>query len=204
MQTSKQQYRAMSAAMRQLNPFGAVDGNGRPILFNAPREAYLHLFRSLRSEFPRGYVDLVLFSLAYQKLKKFQSANIIGKKEYAIIEWGGNSQQRETVLKAVCMKLLEVTGCQFDEQAFRAACFGDKMDMVDSGTRYERACYSLLEDTRVVSSSAGDKSLIIEKDENEKVTINFSESKYGNKEKTNQPETPKGNQEQQSPEHTEG
>ena len=201
MYNGKQHYRAMSAAMRQLNPFGAVDMNGRPMIFNCAREAYIHMFRSLRAEFQRGYVDLVLFSLAYQKLQKHKATSVIGKQEFAIVDWGGDSKTRDRVLRAICSKLLAVTGCEFDEQAYSAANFEDRADMINAGCKHEHALYSLLEDTRTVASSA--MTPRIETSE-ESVTINFSESKYGNKEKTNQPETPKGNQEQQSPEHTEG
>ena len=205
MQTTKLHYRFLSAAMRQLNPFGAVGENGMPMLFSSAREAYLHLFRSLRAEFPRGYVDLVLFSAAYQKLRKYQSSTIIRKRQYAVIEWGGNSQRHDMVLKAVCLKLQEVSGCQFDEQAFKVACYEDKRDMKESGNTCQHTSHSLLDGVGAVTSRASDAQTKEEENENDKpIEIDFSESKYGKKENTNQPATPKGNQEQQSPEHTQG
>lgn len=42
------------------NPFGVKDSDGAPIFFNDYADVYLHVLRVLRTQFKRGYVDIIL------------------------------------------------------------------------------------------------------------------------------------------------
>lgn len=128
-----------TAALEKLNPFGAVDENGQARLFNSPREAYLDIIRVMRREFPKGYVDLVLFAVIYQGATLCRAKKQVGPKQAAIIRWSDSREKRYGALRIILPKFIKATGCRFDDDMLKSAMFSDDQDVAALREHFENA-----------------------------------------------------------------
>lgn len=123
MRTSKTIAERYASVMSLLNPFGVVDCNGDVMVFTNSVEAYTTVIIRMWSMFPKGYVDLVLFGVEVLGLRHAVAVSVVGRKQYARVDWCSKTRTRNGILKAILIQLLRATKITFSENSFNAAIF---------------------------------------------------------------------------------
>lgn len=104
-----------------VNPFGLiVDG----IYKNYPStmDAYLDIMVKLFKWAPKGYIDIPLFMYEFQGVELFDAVGLCRKrKEIMCFDLLGCDQAACDDMETLLRRLIEVTGCAFNEQCFLAA-----------------------------------------------------------------------------------
>jgi len=117
----------MKFLLSSANPFMMRTETGRLHIFRSAREAYELCLQMLWAEFPAGFFDVAYFMIKYQRISPTRAAQILGVKEYCYCRiWDYKDTKRLPLLRIVLGKLLEVSGCTFDE-----AAFGDAIKALD-------------------------------------------------------------------------
>lgn len=125
----KKQYTTIiMQALSTTNPFMFRSETGRLLQYRDAKESYQLCLMALWSEFPAGFVDVAYFMMKYQGLTPFCINPILGNEEYCYVKiWDNHDTERLPKLRLVLQKLLQVSGCSFDE-----AAFGDAVATLDS------------------------------------------------------------------------
>ncbi len=113
--------------LAKTNPFMMRTETGKLCIFHDAKEAYQLCLHMLWAEFPAGFFDVTYFMMKYQNISEARAASILGYKEYCFCRlWDDKDTKRLPLLRIVLGKLLQVSGCTFDE-----AAFGDAVKTLD-------------------------------------------------------------------------
>lgn len=125
----KKQYTTIiMQALSTTNPFMFRSETGRLLQYHDAKESYQLCLMALWSEFPAGFVDVAYFMMKYQGLTPKYYRPILEEAEYCFVKiWDNHDTERLPKLRLVLQKLLQVSGCSFDE-----AAFGDAVATLDS------------------------------------------------------------------------
>ena len=125
----KKQYTTIiMQALSTTNPFMFRSETGRLLQYHDAKESYQLCLMALWSEFPAGFVDVAYFMMKYQCLTPKYYRPILEEAEYCFVKiWDNHDTERLPKLRLVLQKLLQVSGCSFDE-----AAFGDAVATLDS------------------------------------------------------------------------
>ena len=106
------------------NPFGMVQYFGRPLCFNSLDAAYFYLFRSLLTQFPKGYIDLVVFIHENTHCKNMDARSFVksleklGIKDVSIVPLHESSAVLENYFENLCIALHSITESKYDRAFF--------------------------------------------------------------------------------------
>lgn len=110
--------------LENTNPFGIYEGEvfGH---YEHLKEAYLDVLLLLWNNFPRGFVDPVLFMCKYQHLTPFEAQRICRRNKvddfiHCEMNDAGSTAQKDS-LRWVLYILLDATCCPFEQEAFEQA-----------------------------------------------------------------------------------
>lgn len=106
-----------------VNPLGTVDVNGHLVVFSHAAECYLDAMKKIHAYFPRGYCDMVYFSMKQQGVLNRKATDMWGRKQYAWFNWTVRSSSMKRKLQDIITKLLTLTQIPFNENAFNRAWF---------------------------------------------------------------------------------
>lgn len=109
------------AVLAEVNPFLMIGQDGQPIKTANAQEAYFKLIMALYKEFPKGYIDLPYFMVKRQGLTLKDAEAMCGMRQYALVQWEKNNEERNILLRRICQHLLSVSGVAFNENAFWGA-----------------------------------------------------------------------------------
>ena len=125
----KKQYTTIiMQALSTTNPFMFRSETGRLLQYHDAKESYQLCLMALWSEFPAGFVDVAYFMMKYQGLTPKYYRPTLEEAEYCFVKiWDNHDTERLPKLRLVLQKLLQVSGCSFDE-----AAFGDAVATLDS------------------------------------------------------------------------
>lgn len=104
-----------------VNPFGLmVDGAYKN--YTSTIDAYIDVMVQLFKWAPKGYIDIPLFMCEFQGVDLFDAVTICHKrKEIMWFDLLGCDQTSCDEMETLLRRLIEVTGCEFNEQCFLAA-----------------------------------------------------------------------------------
>ena len=110
------------------NPLGLIDTNKHLKIYENPVKCYYDAFLKFYLLAPQGWLDVPYFMMKYQGIRIAQARELCGRKQYGRLDWhsrpmSGVHKERNRVLKGVIFALLQVTGCEFSENAFNAAIY---------------------------------------------------------------------------------
>lgn len=125
----KEEYsRLIRQALQTTNPFVLRSETGSLIHYANAKECYQLVLMALFAEFPAGFVDIAYFMMKYQRATPKLITPILRNKEYCYVRiWDVNDTDRYNKLHLIFEKLLQVSGCSFDE-----VLFGDAVKALDS------------------------------------------------------------------------
>lgn len=125
----KEEYsRLIRQALQTTNPFVLRSETGSLIHYESAKECYQLVLMALFAEFPAGFVDMAYFMMKYQRATPKLITPILHNKEYCYVRiWDVNDPDRYNKMHLILEKLLQVSGCSFDEGAF-----GDGLKALDS------------------------------------------------------------------------
>ena len=116
---------AICSALGSINPFMLRSETGRLYIYQRPQDAYNKVVRLLFAEFPRGFVDVVLIMMKYQRIAPAQARSYCGRRDYAMIDW--SEPETRQIIRHIMSILLKPSGCKLNE-----TCFNEAMRYLDS------------------------------------------------------------------------
>jgi hypothetical protein len=105
-------------------PFGIYDVETDTVVkrYDNATEAYKDVMELLVRLYPKGYIDVALFIHERQHVPIRDAERRCVNRELYYCEWHDSEREkREQQLREICRMLLKHTGCEFDEEAFKAA-----------------------------------------------------------------------------------
>ena len=116
----KEEYsKLIRQALQTTNPFVIRSETGSLIHYANAKECYQLVLRTLFAEFPAGFVDIAYFMMKYQRATPKLITPILRNKEYCYVRiWDANDSDRYNKLHLILEKLLQLSGCNFDEVSF--------------------------------------------------------------------------------------
>ena len=114
--------------METCNPLGVLDCNKRYHVFSSPVACYEWALNRLAQMCPSGWVDIPLYMQRMQGISLADAEGYCGFRNKAVFMWdcGNNVEaryQRFEKIKAIFMRMLKVTGCDFSEDALTKALY---------------------------------------------------------------------------------
>lgn len=106
------------------NPFGMVQEFGRPLCFTSLDAAYFALFQKLYQQFPKGYIDLVVFIHENTHCKNMDARSFVKSlekldvKDVEIVNIRYPSASLENYFEKLCIALHTITDTKFDRAFF--------------------------------------------------------------------------------------
>lgn len=126
--TIREEYsKLIRQALQTTNPFLIRSETGSLIHYENAKECYQLVMMALFAEFPAGFVDIAYFMMKYQRATPKLINSILKYKDYSFVRMWKDDIDRYYTLHLIFEKLLQVSGCNFDEVAF-----GDAIKALDS------------------------------------------------------------------------
>ena len=111
----------LKTLLEAVNPFGLVVGDAY-INYTSTIDAYIDVMVKLFKWAPQGYIDIPLFMVEFQGVDLWDAINICHKRrEIMWFDLLGCDQASCDEMETLLRRLIEVTGCEFNEQCFLAA-----------------------------------------------------------------------------------
>lgn len=105
--------------LQEVNPFGIIEKGGYN-RYNTQVDAYNDLFMILWNYFPRGWIDVPLFMVTFQGIDYIEAQRLCVRDDIVRIPISDiEAEGRLEMLIELCKKLLKVTDCDFDINAFQ-------------------------------------------------------------------------------------
>lgn len=114
----------LNTMLERYNPFALVDADGALEKFEDENAAYFEVIKRLYEMFPRGFVDVALFMVRQQGITLTQAEYLLKRREYCVLQiFCPYDDERNSKLKTILQKLLEVTDISWSQRAFLNAVY---------------------------------------------------------------------------------
>lgn len=113
--------------IKEFNPFGFTLKDGSGLIHASVYDAYSAFLLNTWMQFPRGYIEMPLLIIAnYRHLTYKDAVKLIKTFKPMGVEMiekfpGYDSPEAKPTLERICRALCTITGCSFNESAFKGA-----------------------------------------------------------------------------------
>lgn len=113
--------------IKEYNPFGFTLKDGSGLIHASVYEAYSNFLLHVWMDFPRGYIEMPLLIIAnYRHLSYKDAVRLVKTFKPMGVEMiekfpGYASTEAKESLERICRALCTITGCGFNESAFKGA-----------------------------------------------------------------------------------
>lgn len=113
--------------LKEFNPFGFTLKDGSGLIHASVYEAYSNFLLNVWIDFPRGYIEMPLLIIGnYRHLSYRDAVHVVESFKPMGVEMiekfpGYDSPEAKETLERICRALCTITGCAFNESAFRGA-----------------------------------------------------------------------------------